>query len=128
MKRLTREWVEKAEGDLASARRELRARKNLNYDDACFHAQQCAEKYMKALLQEQETPFARTHNLLALLKMLLPAHPSWDELRGRLDALTDYAVNLRYPGDSADKAAAGDAFETAKEVRRRARLLLKLPP
>ena len=44
MRQLTREWVAKAEGDLHSCLREIRARKHPNYDSACFHAQQCAEK------------------------------------------------------------------------------------
>ena len=60
------------EGDFATAGRELRARKNPNYEAACFHAQQCAEKYLKAILQEQSIPFGRTHNLIALLDLLLP--------------------------------------------------------
>lgn len=63
MKPLTREWVEKAEGDFATASRELRARKSPNYDTACFHAQQCIEKYLKARLQEADIAFGRTHNL-----------------------------------------------------------------
>lgn len=50
MQPLTTEWINKAEGDLTTARRELRARTAPNYDAECFHAQQCAEKYMKALL------------------------------------------------------------------------------
>lgn len=50
---LTLEWIAKAEGDYASAGREYRARRNPNYDAACFHAQQVAEKYLKAWLQEQ---------------------------------------------------------------------------
>ena len=52
MNPLTVEWVAKAESDLASALRDWRARKAPNYDAACFHAQQCTEKYLKALLQE----------------------------------------------------------------------------
>jgi len=44
MNPLTREWVEKAEGDFTIAERELRARKTPIYDAVCFHAQQCAEK------------------------------------------------------------------------------------
>ncbi len=44
MNPLTSEWVEKAEGDLVTAQRELRARNKPNYDAACFHAQQAAEK------------------------------------------------------------------------------------
>jgi HEPN domain-containing protein len=50
---LTPEWIEKAEGDFHSALRELRARKNPNYSSACFHAQQCVEKYLKGRLQEE---------------------------------------------------------------------------
>ncbi len=41
MKKIYQEWIEKAEGDFNSANREIRARKNPNYDAACFHAQQC---------------------------------------------------------------------------------------
>lgn len=48
MNPLTVEWVNKAEGDFTTALRELRARKSPNYDAACFHAQQCVEKYLKA--------------------------------------------------------------------------------
>jgi len=51
MNPLTLEWVDKAEGDLITARREYRARKSPNYDAVCFHAQQAAEKYLKAYLQ-----------------------------------------------------------------------------
>jgi hypothetical protein len=36
------EWIRKAEADFATAQREYRARRDPNYDDACFHAQQCA--------------------------------------------------------------------------------------
>ena len=50
MKPLTSEWVEKAEADRSTARRELRVRKAPNFDAVCFHSQQCAEKYLKAVL------------------------------------------------------------------------------
>jgi HEPN domain-containing protein len=36
MKPIIKDWVEKAEGDFATAQREMRARKNPNYDAACF--------------------------------------------------------------------------------------------
>lgn len=48
MPSLSQEWIQKAEGDYATAIREYRARKLPNYDAACFHAQQCVEKYLKA--------------------------------------------------------------------------------
>jgi HEPN domain-containing protein len=45
MKGLTAEWIEKADGDYATAERELRARHSPNYDAVCFHAQQVVEKF-----------------------------------------------------------------------------------
>ena len=44
MNPLTLEWIAKAEGDMDTALREYRARRRPNYDAACFHAQQTAEK------------------------------------------------------------------------------------
>ncbi|HVB47077.1 MAG TPA: HEPN domain-containing protein [Burkholderiales bacterium] len=77
MKPLAREWVAKAEADFATARRELLARRQPNYDAACFHAQQCAEKYLKALLQERGCVIPRAHHLEMLAKPLLAAHPAF---------------------------------------------------
>jgi HEPN domain-containing protein len=64
---LTQEWANKAEGDFATASRELRSRKSPNYDAVCFHAQQCLEKYLKARLQEAGIVFPKTHDLVASL-------------------------------------------------------------
>jgi len=71
MKPLTIEWVDKAEGDFATAGREVRARKSPNYDAVCFHSQQVAEKYLKAYLQENGFSIPRTHVLLDLLALCL---------------------------------------------------------
>jgi HEPN domain-containing protein len=71
MNPVTREWVAKAEGDFVSAGRELRARKSPNFDAACFHSQQCAEKYLKAVLHHAGEAFPRTHDLIALLERVL---------------------------------------------------------
>jgi HEPN domain-containing protein len=60
---LTDEWVKKGENDFNIALLLLRARKTPDYDGACFHAQQCAEKYLKARLQEAGIAFPRTHDL-----------------------------------------------------------------
>jgi HEPN domain-containing protein len=117
MKPLTREWVEKAEGDYATAQRELRARKAPNYDAACFHAQQCVEKYLKACLQEADIPFGKTHDLVALFDSILKKKPSLELLRPYMRSLSVYAVELRYPGESADKDMAREALTMCKEVR-----------
>lgn len=117
MQPLTSEWIQKAEGDLATARRELRARTAPNYDAVCFHAQQCAEKYLKALLQEAVTPFGKTHNLSLLLDLLKDQYPSLELIRPTLAMLSAYAVEYRYPGESADKDVARQAVKMAEEVK-----------
>jgi HEPN domain-containing protein len=110
MKPLSSEWVNKAEGDFATASREIRVRKEPNFDAVCFHAQQCAEKYLKALLQEAEVQFGRTHHLIALLDLLVPSFPAWELLRPQLQNLNVYSVSIRYPGESADRAASREAL------------------
>ena len=51
MKVITLEWVEKAGGDVLTGKRVMQAEPP-NYDAVAFHAQQCAEKYLKARLVE----------------------------------------------------------------------------
>src|SRR5687768_9287243 len=117
MNDLTAEWVEKAEGDFASAGRELRARRQPNYDAACFHAQQTIEKYLKAFLQEHGVAFPRTHNLVELLELCLTVDASFELQRVHVTLLDPYAVRYRYPGESADKVDARLAVGTARLVR-----------
>ncbi len=126
MKPTTAEWVAKAEGDFAMVGRERRARKAPNHDGACFHAQQCAEKYLKACLEEASVPIARTHDLLVLLADVLPVAPTFAPLRPDLAGLTDYAVRYRYPGDTASNADAANAAAMSRRVRMVARLHLGL--
>jgi HEPN domain-containing protein len=128
MKPATSEWVEKAEGDFATAGRELRAAPAPNFDAACFHAQQCAEKYLKACLVEAGSDFPKTHDLSALLQLLLPAEPTLATLRADLDWLTDVGIEVRYPGTAADAADAGRAAGIAARTRAQARRFLTLTP
>ena len=111
------EWVSKAEGDFATAGRELRARTKPNYDSACFHCQQCAEKYLKAVLQANNIRIPKIHFLLELLASILKFDTSYEFLRVDLDTLEDYAVHFRYPGDFAEKDQAQSAYQSAKVVR-----------
>lgn len=127
MSPLTVEWVDKAEGDYASSGREWRARRNPNYDSACFHAQQMAEKYLKGFLQEHGQPFPKTHNLITLLTLCLPIDATLDLQRPTLVLLNRYAVRYRYPGESADKNEARQAYRAAKDFRRFMRTRLGLP-
>jgi HEPN domain-containing protein len=58
-------WVARAEEDFALARSALRRKAPLTYG-ATFHAQQGAEKYLKALLLVRGQVFPRTYDLAAL--------------------------------------------------------------
>ena len=127
MKPLSAEWVAKAEGDFASAQRELKARKSPNFDAACFHAQQCAEKYLKARLQEAWSPFGRSHHLTVLLDMALHLEPMWEACRMDLTVLTAYAVEFRYPGEAATRPLAKEAVRRCAAFRLMARASLGLP-
>ena len=126
MKPETAEWIAKAEGDFASAGRELRARKAPNYDAACFHAQQCAEKYLKGRLTEAGVAFPRTHSLTALLHLLVPLGREWADLKPDAAQLTAYAVEFRYPGKAADKSLAKEAYGYRRNIRDHARIDLGL--
>ncbi|HVN54903.1 MAG TPA: HEPN domain-containing protein [Anaerolineaceae bacterium] len=116
MNPLTLEWVDKAEGDLTTARREYRARIAPNFDAVCFHTQQAAEKYLKALLQESGTPIPRIHSLADLLALISKLDPDVLLIQANANVLEGFAVQYRYPGLSADKAEAKLALSAADRV------------
>jgi len=120
------EWIFKAEGDFLTAGRELRARKAPNYDAVCFHCQQCAEKYLKATLQDNKKHIPKIHYLLELLALIMKFDTSYEFLRADLDTLEDYSVRYRYPGESADKEEAKAAYKAAKVVREFVRQKLEI--
>ncbi|MBI4430225.1 MAG: HEPN domain-containing protein [Candidatus Omnitrophica bacterium] len=120
-----RQWVEKAENDLKNAERVLKAGGDCPTDTVCFHAQQCIEKYQKALLVLNRIDFPKTHDLNALARLmpdlLLPMLTDKDRRR-----LTEYATVLRYPGDDepVTVSEARAAVRWARRVRARIRKLL----
>ena len=126
MKPITSEWVTKAEGDYATVERESRVRKAPNYDGICFHAQQCAEKYLKARLAEAGIEFTKVHDLVALLEQILGVQPYWEAYRTDLAFLSDFAVSFRYPGESADRESSMDARRRCRRFRKAAREALGL--
>ena len=117
MNELVNEWIQKAEGDFVSASREYRARKFPNYDAAGFHAQQCIEKYLKALLQKHDIGFEKMHNLNSLQELCAAFFPELELYRESLSFLTQFAVVFRYPGESANREQARRAVKIMRELR-----------
>jgi HEPN domain-containing protein len=68
-------------------------------ESLCYHAQQCAEKALKALLIARGIPAPKTHNIGLLLDLLSEQMVVPQELE-ETAVLTDYAVLCRYPGDT----------------------------
>ena len=122
-----RDWVQKAEIDSESARILSRKRKSKLVDAVCFHSQQCAEKYLKALLVLHRISFPKTHDLVELLQLVLPVDPTLELLRPDIMQLNPFAVDFRYPGEFATPTDARSALKSMDQIRNRIRHLLNLP-
>jgi HEPN domain-containing protein len=126
MNPLTLEWIDKAEGDLDTALREIQARIRPNFDAVCFHSQQAAEKYLKAYLQENGNEIPRIHNLVELINLCANIDQSIVVIEADVKVLDRYAVRVRYPGESAIKEEARTAIKISKSVRTYIRFRLGL--
>jgi len=104
----------------------LCARKTPVYDAVCFHAQQCAEKYLKAFLQENSFDIPKTHKLFDLLKLCKEVDTSLELLLPDLLEVERFSVNVRYPGVSTDKDDAQVAYRAADAIRQSLRQKLGL--
>jgi len=125
MKPETTEWVEKAEGDRAVARREMATAEPV-YHVVCFLAQQCAEKYLKALLEERCIPFTKTHDLILLHDLSSGLLPELDQWRERMATFGPFGIAVRYPFTHAERQEAKDSMAVAEAVRAAVRKKLGL--
>ena len=123
MSELFAEWIAKAEEDYSVASGLLRRRK-VPSNSVCFHCQQAAEKYLKALLQKHNVRFGKTHDLEGLLRMAADLAPSLSLLADDMKLLSDYGVRYRYPGFEATATQARQAGRAARRVRQVLRPLL----
>ena len=125
MKKLTAAWVRKAESDLRVARN-LAGLRPPAHDEVCFHCQQAAEKFFKAVLQEWGLPVPKIHELDDLLTLLLAHDPTLQGVRRGLRGLSRFAVEYRYPGFHADARKAQAALRRAELIRLEVRTRLGL--
>jgi HEPN domain-containing protein len=116
MKFETVEWINKAEGDWAVAQREMQAPVPV-WNVVCFLVQQCAEKYLKAFLEEHGIAFPKKHDLVLLLNLSAGLLSELDPERQQLAHLSTFGIAARYPGVQADRQATEDALKIADNVR-----------
>jgi len=117
-KEIVRQWLAKAEQDMKAGEALLVAEPPILYP-ACFHAQQAAEKYLKALLTWYQIEFPKTHAIEQLLDLVKDAEPETASSLRDAVALTPYGVDIRYPGDQPEPNSeeAREAVELARTVR-----------
>jgi len=123
--RQIRQWIEKAEEDLLAAEHLLTLGQRSPFATVCFHAQQCIEKYIKALLVSLTIDFPKIHDIGELAE-LLPAGYNVPLEETQQERLTDYAVVSRYPGnwEPLTQTDAEEAVALARRVREVVRIQL----
>ena len=89
------DWLARAEGDLALARVTLP--EGGFYEDLCFHAQQAAEKALKAVFRIKGLTFRYTHDLDELITGLEKQGVDIPTEVKEAVILTEYAGEARYP-------------------------------
>ncbi|MEK6615924.1 MAG: HEPN domain-containing protein [Bacteroidota bacterium] len=112
------EWLIKAEQDYQTAETMSRKRKTPVPDIVGFHAQQCIEKYLKAILVLKRLDFPKTHDLIELLEIAIKKEPLLDIYRPELRMLNPFSVQFRYPGESATIEDSKKALKALRRVRK----------
>lgn len=118
-------WIAFAEEDLRMAQYTFTMKNAVPYRLIAFHAQQCAEKYLKSYLVFKGVDFPYTHDIFRLLE-LCAEHGNWAGRIEEAKRLTLYSITTRYPGTE-DKVTMDEAFNAinlASRVRQAIRSAL----
>ncbi len=95
MKKITKAWLVAAEDDLLAAKQLIKQPRLSNL--CIFHCQQCLEKSFKAMMEEKDIPFIKSHDLLKLRKLISLELNHYDE--NILKVISEAYLDARYPGD-----------------------------
>jgi HEPN domain-containing protein len=122
---LVRGWLRKGDSDLLAV--ELALQANAALDIACYHAQQAAEKWLKAYLIAYNISFPFTHNLARLIILCQKMDAAFTALEPIADLLTPYAVEARYDNDFWPTVeTVQEAYDAIQVVRQF--VMQRLPP
>ena len=118
-------WVIKAEEDWITANTMMRRRKVFT-GVVCYHFQQCAEKYIKALIIHKGSAFPKTHDLNALSDISEANGIFIGMNENDLETLSGYAVTARYPSADPSEEDMQEALKLIKTIRKFSRTFLGL--
>ncbi len=109
------EWLFKADRDLKGAKGLL----DLKLEDlAVYHAQQCAEKALKAYLVFSSLPLVKSHDLGRLLSLCVDLDSDFCEIQNEIRNLQGLDTRFRYPDVDLvpDEDSTKEALEFAEIV------------
>lgn len=111
------QWLSKAQKDLRAASVLLAADLE-DYENVGFHAQQAAEKCIKAFLVRHQIEFPKTHDIAVLRELVAQVDRRTTERLAAAEVLTPYGVTFRYPGalPSVSRDEARRALRLAEQV------------
>lgn len=123
------QWMTSAEGDLRLARLASEDT-GIGPEYSCFHAQQAAEKALKAVLLSRGREFPYTHDIEELLRLAEEAGLPLPESVRQADVLTPFAIETRYPGywEEIREEEEAEALRIASEVVEWARQVIQEAP
>lgn len=116
--RILFEWLRKADDDLSIARLVIKGKRKIVWS-SCFHAQQSAEKYLKAYLIAKKAEPKKTHDLVELIQACSKFEASFTFLESICEFLNPFAIQTRYPDEiNLDLHHAKKAIKAAEEIKK----------
>jgi HEPN domain-containing protein len=114
---LAKEWLQYAKSDLNTARHMFKDVHPKETEISCYHAQQCAEKSLKACLIAKGMSPPYIHDLVELTRLCTAQEASFSTIQPYCASLNPYGVQVRYPNELAvDDSIAGQAIDCAEKV------------
>ena len=116
---IVKSWFLKAENDLINAGHTM-TMETPPCDTVCFHAEQCAEKYLKGFLTYHQIKFPKTHSIESLVGLCKQVDPSIESELEDVEILSSYGVEVSYPDEvyyDIPREDAAEAIELAKKVK-----------
>jgi HEPN domain-containing protein len=95
MKETTKDWFMAAEDDLLSAKTLISEERLTNI--VAFHCQQCIEKSLKGIIEEQNKPSVKSHDLLRLRDIAGISLSEQETII--LEIINEVYIDARYPAD-----------------------------
>ena len=114
--KITREWLSKAQEDLAFASACLGEEMSF-FAQICFFFQQSAEKYLKGYIAAKNLSFRKVHDLIELLEICKKENPGFTALESACKFLNRFYMDTRYPAHWPSDFIREDALEAQKSAQ-----------